>query len=854
MSMREKTSLFAWSLWGEVANGRALAVKDQPTASAFLWGTMSTGVGFAAVQSASLKDVMPNIQNPVLGFLILLSFIMALTLRAQSSSDAPAYLDPKQPIEVRVNDLLGRMTLKEKVGQLNLPCVYVDQLGKTIPEKINACRRFAAGTYTNEIGPGCGFFTLADTILHEGARQQAEYFNELQKIAVTQTRLKIPLLQDEEGTHGAMFPGATVFPEGLAIGSTFDMPLVKSIYAAAAQEARAVGIHALSTLVLELDRDPRMGRNEEAYTEDPYLYSRIAERIVGGAQGTDIAAPDKVIALMTDFPTQSEPVSGLERGAIELSERSLRENFLPPWSAAITKSGALGVMAGYPEIEDVPSHGSEKWLNHVLREELGFKGIVVSEGGGFETLIYEHIVPTQKEAGALALRAGVDLDITYEPAYMGPLSESVQEGRVPIELVDRAVRRVLALKFQLGLFEHPYVDVDRAVKTMHSAEHQELALQAAREGIVLLKNEKNLLPLKKDLHSIAVIGPNADNGLNQLGDYSPHIVPQHLTTVLEGIQKVVSSATRVIYAKGCEVIGGGKEGFAKAVEAAKQADVAVVVLGEHPRDGDHGVQPTDGEGYDVASLDLTGEQEDLVEALVQTGKPIVVVLINGRPLSVRWIAEHVPAIVEAWEPGERGGEAVARMLFGDDNPSGRLAITIPRSVGQLPVYYNYKPSKAYWLSRSWTEVRGYADMPGTPLYPFGYGLSYTEFNESNLRIEPERIYPGGNAKVSVDVQNVGKRAGIETIQLYIHERFAPVSTPVKQLRGFERVALAASEKKTVTFTLGPADLQLLDRDMHWEVMPGIFDVMIGKSAADVVLQGSFDVKPNGPESASVGKK
>src|SRR5437764_7828068 len=800
-----------------------------------------------------LRSVLPRPPRPRILLLLVTSFMLLARsgLQPQSSRDTPHYLDSRQPIEVRVEDLLSRMTLKEKVGQLNLPCVYVDQLGKTIPEKMNACRRFAAGTYTDEIGPGCGFFTLADNILHEGAKQQAEYFNELQKIALTQTRLKIPLLEDEEGTHGAMYPGATVFPEGLAIGSSFDMPLVHAIYAASAEEARAVGIHILSTLVLELDRDPRMGRNEEAYTEDPYLYSRIAENVVRGAQGTDIAAPDKVIALMTDFPTQSEPVSGLERGAIELSERALRENFLPPWEAAITKSGALGVMAGYPEIEDVPSHGSEKWMNRVLREELGFKGIVTSEGGGFNTLIYEHIVPTQKEAGALALRAGVDLDITYEPAYMGPLVENVQEGRVPMELVDRAVRRVLTLKFQLGLFEHPYVDVGKAVQIMHSAEHQDLALQVAREGIVLLKNEKNLLPLKKDLHSIAVIGPNADNGLNQLGDYSPQVVPQHLTTVLEGIRKEVSPSTRVIYAKGCEVLGGGKEGFAEAISAANEADVAVVVVGEHPRDGTHGVQPTDGEGYDVASLDLTGEQEDLVEAIVQTGKPTIVVLINGRPLSVRWIAEHVPAIVEAWEPGERGGEAVARMLFGDDHPSGRLAITIPRSVGQLPVYYNYKPSKAYWLSRGWTHVPGYADMPGTPLYPFGYGLSYTEFKYSNLRIEPVQIYTGGNARVSVDVENTGKLAGVETVQLYLHERFAPVATPVKQLRGFERVALSPGEKKNVTFTLGPEDLQLLNSHMRWVVVLGTFDVMIGKSSADIAVQGSLQVKATGAESASM---
>ncbi len=767
-------------------------------------------------------------------------------LGAQSApeSSIPLYLDPRQPVERRVDDLLARMTLKEKVGQLNLPCVYVDQLGKDIPSKMVACRRFAAGTYTSDIGPGCGFFTLADTILHEGTRQQVEYFNELQRIALTQTRLKIPLLEDEEGTHGGMFSGATVFPEGLAIGSTFDMPLVKSIYAAAAAEARAVGIHVLSTLVLELDRDPRLGRNEEAYTEDPYLYARIAENIVRGAQGPTIDAPDKVIALMTDFPTQSEPVSGLERGAIELSERQLRENFLLPWRVAFN-AGALGVMAGYPEVEDVPAHASEKWLTRVLREELGFRGIVVSEGGGFGTLIYEHIVPTQKEAGALALQAGVDVNISYEPAYMGPLVESVEEGRVPLALVDRAVRRVLELKFRLGLFEHPYADLARAERVVHSREHQLLALQAAREGIVLLKNENQVLPLRKDLKTIAVIGPNAHSASNLFGDYAPQVVLQHVDTILDAIKAKVSPATRVLYAKGCAVNDGDKRGFAAAVEAAKQADVAILVMGEQARregSEDKPPRPTDGEGYDVATLDLTGVQEDLVQAVAAAGKPTVLVLVNGRPLSVRWEAEHLPAILEAWEPGEAGGAAVADVLFGDYNPSGRLAITIPRSVGQLPAYYNYKPSKAYWIHQNWTHHRGYVDMPGTPLYAFGHGLSYTSFRYSNLRIKPAEIYTGGEARVSVDVTNTGERAGVETVQLYIHEQYAPVSVPVEQLRGFERVALAPGERKTVTFTLAPEDLMLLDRDRHWRVVPGTFDVMVGKSSADIALQGALVVR------------
>jgi beta-glucosidase len=774
---------------------------------------------------------------------------------AHAQSSNPIYLDPHQPVERRVDDLMSRMTLKEKVGQLNLPCVYVEQLGKSIPEKIAACKKFAAGTYTDEIGPGAGFFTLADTILHEGVEQQATYFNELQKIAVTQTRLKIPLLEDEEGTHGGMFSGATIFPEGLALGSSFDMPLVQSVYAAAAQESRAVGIHVLSTLVLELDRDPRMGRNEESYTEDPFLGSRIAEAIVRGAQGTDLTAPDKVVALMTDFPTQSEPFGGMERGAITLSDRILREDVLPPWEAAITKNGALGVMAGYPDIEDMPAHGSVKWMNDVLRNELGFKGIVVSEGEGFGTLLYEGIVSTQKEAGNLALHAGVDMNITYEPAYMAPLIENVNEGRIPIELIDRAVRRVLELKFRLGLFEHPYVDVAHARQVVHSTRHQTLALDAAREGIVLLKNEHSLLPLKKTLKSIAVIGPDANDAENLFGDYSAQIVLQKVETTLDAIKAAVSPSTRVVSAKGCSVNDQDKSGFDKAIEVAKSAEVAVLVMGEQSRrEGEetkNAPAPTDGEGYDVASLDLTGVQEDLIRAIQATGTPVVLVLINGRPLSIRWEAENIPAIVEAWEPGERGAQALADVLFGDYNPSGRLAITIPRSVGQLPAYYNYPRSKAYWLEGGWTHTRGYVDMPGSPLYSFGFGLSYTQFRYSNLRVEPAAIQAQGTARVSVDVENTGKMPGTETAQLYIRERFTPVVTPGEQLRGFERVTLEPGQKKTVTFDLGREELQLLDQDMHWRVVPGFFDVMVGSSSADVAAKASLEVTTSNSQKGTV---
>ena len=771
-------------------------------------------------------------------------FAGALGLRiaqAQSTSATPAYLDSRQSIDARVDDLLKRMTLKEKIGQLNLPCAYVEALGKSNAEKMASARKFAAGTFTNEIGPGAGFFTLADTLHLNNLPEQVKFFNELQTIATTQTRLKIPLLQDEEGTHGAMFAGATVFPEGLALGSTFNMPLVRQVYAASAEEARTSGIHMLSTLVLELDRDPRMGRNIEDFTEDPYLDARIAESIVRGAQSSDVSAHDKVAAMVADFPTQSEPASGMERGVIELSERYLRETVLPPWIVAF-KEGALGVMAGYPDIEGIPEHASEKWNTQVLRNELGFKGIVDSEGNGFSTLLYEHIVPTQKEAGALALKAGVDMDITYEPAYMGPLVQNVEEGKVPEALVDRAVRRVLELKFRLGLFEHPFADAAEAGRVVHSAEHQQLALQVAHESIVLLKNERELLPLKKDLASIAVIGPNADDGWSQLGDYTPHAVPQKISTVLDGIRSAVSPATKVEFVKGCDVIGGKAE-IEHAIEIARRASVAVVVVGEHPdNDGRGDVPPTDGEAYDVASLDLTGHQEDLVRAIQATGTPVVLILINGRPLSIAWEAEHVPAIIEAWEPGERGGEAIADILFGDYNPSGRLAITIPRSSAQLPTYYNYKPGKEYWMKEGWSHNGGYSDMPATPLYPFGYGLGYTQFKYSNLHVSPEQISIQGNTAVSVDITNTGQRAGVETVQLYLHERYTPVSEPVKNLRGFEKVELQPGGTKTVTINLTPDELQLLDNDLHWRVVPGDFDVMVGPSSADIAVTSSFQVK------------
>jgi beta-glucosidase len=737
---------------------------------------------------------------------------------AQTPGAKPLYLDPKAPIDQRVEDLLSRMTLSEKVGQMNMPCVYEEQLGRDPAEKREGCRAFTRGNVVKGVGPGGGFFTLADNALQEGSRQQAEYFNELQKIATETTRLKIPLLQSEEGTHGAMCSGKTVFPEGLAIGSTWNMDLVRQIYAAEASEARSVGIHQLYTLVIEPNRDPRLGRNQEGYSEDPYLCSRIARSIVQGAQGKDVSAADHVVAGLCHYPGQSQPVSGFERGAMEISERTLRDVFLPPWVAGIKGEGALGVMATYPAIDGVPTHGSDKILTKILRDELGFRGLVLSEGGGIGTLVSERVAENQKQAGQMALQAGVDVGISYEAGYMDLLIESVNEGKVPMALIDRAVRRILRQKMVLGLFERPYVDPAKVSDDAHRA----LSLQVAREGIVLLKNERNLLPLESEfLKSIAVIGPNADDVANQLGDYTPRKVLQNVVTVLAGIKNKVGPKTQVQYVE-------GMSDFEAAKAAARQSQVAVVVVGE----GNRG----DGEGRDVASLDLPGRQEDLIKAVQETGTPTIVVLINGRPLSTRWTAAHVPAIIEAWRPGEEGGNAVADVLFGDYNPSGRLPITVPRHAGQLPMYYNYSPSKAYWKS-----ARGYVDMESSPLYEFGFGLSYTQFEYSDLRIEPRQIPAAGEVRVSVQVKNIGGAAGQEVVQLYLNDVIASVSRPVKALRGFQKVSLQPGETRPVSFTLTPEDLYLLDRNLVRVVEPGDFEVMVGSSSESIRARGHFQV-------------
>ncbi|MFC1574058.1 glycoside hydrolase family 3 C-terminal domain-containing protein [Candidatus Latescibacterota bacterium] len=778
--------------------------------------------------------------NFTLMFLLIgLSFFIVSGVLADGADDKPAYLDPTRPIKERVDDLIARMTLEEKVGQMNIPCAYKKRFGWGLhsddtsmhvvltPEirsrQRDGCEKFAEGTWADGFGPGGGFFTLSDRLIYEGTRKQAEFLNKLQKIATEKTRLKIPVLQIEEGTHGLMCSGGTIFPEGLSIGSTWNMELVRDIYSVAAREGRSIGVHGLCTIVIEPNRDPRMGRNEEGYSECPFMCSRIAESIVEGMQGYDVSKGDRLATFFSHYPGQSEPVSGFERGAMHVSERKLREVFLPPWVAGIRDCGALGAMATYPAINGVPVHSSEWILTELLREELQFKGVLLSEGRGISTLIGERMVDNQRDAGQIAVKAGVDVGISLEDAYLMELIDSVRKGEVSMQVIDRSVSWILKLKFMLGLFENPYVDVENAVKTVHSDEHRELALRAAREGIVLLKNENNLLPLKKNIKSIALIGPNTDSDRNQLGDYSPFHIITDIVTVIEGIKGKVSPKTKVTHVMGCEVMGTELNEIRKARNAAKKAD-AIVVVGES--------KDTDGEGRDVGDLNLTGMQEELVKAVCETGTPTVIVLINGRPLSTVWAAENAGAIVEAWNCGERGGDGIADVIFGDYNPSGRLPITVPRHVGQLPVYYNYSPTK---------NGKNYKNISSEPLYEFGFGLSYTEFEFSNLKLSAGEIASGGTVKVSCDVKNTGKVSGEEVVQLYINDVLSSVTTPVKELRGFEKIKLEPGESKTVSFTLTPKHLSLLDRNLKWKVEPGEFEVMIGHSSKDIRLRESFTV-------------
>jgi beta-glucosidase len=749
--------------------------------------------------------------------------LLGLLLPCCFSQDTPpTYRNPKLTPEERAADLVKRMTLEEKVDQLaggrrrSLPAE--DPEAKQLFEKLR------------------GMFREDSQVT---AHDAAETRNAVQHYLVEKTRLGIPAIFPGEALHGFMAYGSTSFPQVLGLASTWDPELVQQVFTAAADEMASAGVSQAFTPVLDLSRDPRWGRTEETYGEDPFLVARMGVAAINGLQGTSwMIDRHHVMATMKHFAAHGQPESGTNTAPTNFSERDLRETFLVPFRAGVQEAHAGSVMASYNEIDGIPNHVNRWLLEKVLREEWGFRGYITSDGNGLQMLVETHHVAADfAEAARKALAAGVDYDLSDGSVY-ATLTDQVRDGKIPEAELDLAVQRVLAAKFRLGLFENPFVDPDYAQKTTNSPEHQQLALKVAQKAIVLLKNDNNLLPLDlKKLKTIAVIGPNAADV--HLGGYSRDPGPGNQISIVDGIRKRSGDGVKVLYAEGCKITTG-KQGWSAwyenkvtqpdpkaevetiraAAAVAQQSDVAIVVVGEN--------ESTNREAWseqhlgDRDSLDLLGSQEELIRAVVETGKPVVVLLINGRPLSINYVKEHVPAILEGWYLGEQGGTAAANVLFGDVNPGGKLPISFPRSVGQLPDFYDHKPSRN----------RSYLFAGREPIFPFGYGLSYTQFRFENVRVEPKSIRPGGSAKVSVDVTNTGNRAGDEVAQLYIHQRVASITRPVKQLRGFKRVSLEPGQKVTVDFTLTPEDLSLIDVNMDRVVEPGMFDLMVGPSSAE----------------------
>ena len=757
------------------------------------------------------------------------------------------YKDPSQPIAARVDDLLGRMTLDEKLAQLG--CVWSTQL---VAED-----RFSAERAAELIADGTGHVTRIGASTGLRPSESAAFANDIQRFLVERTRLGIPAIIHEESVAGFAARDATQFPQAIGLASTWNPALLEEIGHVIRAQMLAVGARQTLAPVLDIARDPRWGRSEETYGEDPYLASRLGVAYIRGVQGEDLRRG--VAATGKHFIGYGLSEGGLNHAPVHLGARELREVYARPFEAAIREAGVASIMNAYNEVDGLPCAGAAAILDDLLRGALGFDGVVVADYYAVILLhTFHHVAADKGAAARMALAAGLDVELPQLDCYGAPLREDVERGSVTMGLIERAVRRLLRLKFALGLFEQPFVDAAAAPAVYQTAEQRALARRVAQESIVLLKNAGDLLPLDRAVERLAVIGPCADDVRLLQGDYSypahleiiyKHIARHHaadatditpaseavafhpgpyyvpMVSPLAGIRSAVSPETKVVYAKGCEIDGVDTSGIAAAVEAARRADVAVLAVG-----GKSGLMPdcTSGEFRDATTLALTGVQQQLVEAVVATGTPTVVVLINGRIFALPWIAEYVPAVVEAWLPGEEGGNAIADVLFGAVNPAGRLPVSMPRAVGQVPVYYNHKSGGGR------SQMLGdYTDLAPTPLYPFGHGLSYTRFTYANLEITPRSLAPTTALRIGVEVTNSGTRPGDEVVQLYVRDVVASVTRPVKQLVGFARLHLQPGQTLRVRFTLDPSQLAFFDAAMRFVVEPGGFHIMVGASADDI---------------------
>jgi len=700
-------------------------------------------------------------------------------------------------VERKIDALIGQMTVEEKLGQLQQLDGFAE--GNNRPEHFDLARKGLLGSTLNVRG--------------------VKITNDLQKIAVEQSRLKIPILFAFDVIHGYR----TIFPVPLGMASSWDPAAAERAASVAAAEASAVGLRWTFSPMVDIARDPRWGRVVEGAGEDPYLGAALSRAQVIGYQGNDYSAPGKLMACAKHWVAYGAAEAGRDYNTTDVTERQLREIYFPPFKAAVD-AGVGTFMSAFNDVDGSPATANRFTLTHVLRDEWKFDGFVVSDYTSVMELTKHGIAANEAEAAERALNAGTDMEMVSR-FYVTHGAELLRDGRLSQATLDEAVRRVLRIKFRLGLFDNPYTDPAREKTALLTPANRAAAREIAARSMVLLKNEGNVLPLAKSTRSIAVIGPLADSQSDLIGSWAGDGRKEDAVTVLTGIRNKVPSSTRVTYTKGCDVDGTAEKAastIAEAVAAARSADVAVLVVGESAE--------MSGEASSRHTLDLPGAQLDLIKAVQATGKPTAVVLMNGRPLAIRWLAENSPAILETWFAGTEGGNAIADVLFGDVNPGGKLPMTFPRAVGQVPIYYNHKntgrppsPTDRY--------TSKYRDIDWTPLFPFGYGLSYTTFDYSNLRLDKTAIRPDGTVTVSVDVRNSGRRAGDEVVQLYVHDVAASMTRPVKQLRGFSRITLAPGETRTVSFTLGPADLGFYDSEMKFQVEPGDFDVMVGGSSA-----------------------
>ncbi|MBS3787113.1 glycoside hydrolase family 3 C-terminal domain-containing protein [Candidatus Bipolaricaulota bacterium] len=734
----------------------------------------------------------------------------------------------------KVENLLTKMTLEEKVSQL----------GSVLPGELLEDGEFSEEKAKEVLSNGIGHITKPGGESGFQPKKTAELVNKIQNFLEEETRLGIPAMVHEECLSGYMGSGGTTYPQIIGLASSWNPSLIEDITAKIKDQIRVLGGHQVLAPVLDVSRDYRWGRVEETFGEDPYLVATMGKSYIDGLQGEN--PREGISATAKHFCAHGAPEGGRNHCSVNVSDRELRETFLFPFEAAVKKAEIGAIMSAYHDIDGVPCSCSHKLLTEILHEEWDFDGFVISDGHSIKLLHTTHsVAENEKQAGIMALKAGLDLEGPTTECFGEPLIEAVREDLIPEERIDRAVRRHLEAKYSKGLFERKNTgEVANMEDYFGTPEHRDLARRAGRESIVLLKNNNDILPLSKDLESIAVIGPNADSKRNLLGDYAygGHTENKdisNVTTILDGVKNKVSEETEVYYAEGCKVKGDSREGFDEAINIAKSAEITLIVIGGKsgfgffpPEGKENNFGQTTGEGNDRTDLNLPGVQRELVKKIHETKSETVAVLINGRPLSVNWSQKNLSAIVESWLPGEEGGNAVSDVLFGDYNPGGKLPVTIPKKVGQLPIYHR---------RRKVSKERRYVFTDNDPLYPFGFGLSYTDFVYSELEIKPKKAKPDSEIRVSCSVENIGDMVGREVVQLYIQDEFASITRPERELKGFKRITLEPGKSKKISFHLPTDLLGFYGKDMELVVEPGRFKVLIGGSSEDIRLTGEFEV-------------